>query len=214
MRAPMALALAALAAFAVAAARAADPAPLDAWLRHQASIRTLEADFVQERRLPSLKQPVTTRGRVALRRPGCLRWELGEPPATVAVADGTTLLLAEVAARRARRIPADSPEAQRFTLLAGERFHDPAAFHRAFELHESRTAGAFYQATLRPTDRRLRAQVPWLFLTISPADNRLHSFELELRDGSRIRSTFLRPRFNRQLPDERFRLDLTGYRVR
>lgn len=208
MRLLLALVLATL------AARAADPAPLEAWLRHQAGIRTLEAEFVQQRKLPALKQPVTTRGRVAFRRPGLLRWELGDPPATVAVSDGTSLILAEIADKRARRIPFDSPEAQRFTLLAGDSFRDPAAFRAAFELVESRTVGTLYQATLRPTDRRLRAKVPWLFLTINPANQHLHEFELEMKDGSRIRSTFLRPRFNQNLPDSRFQFDLTGFRVR
>jgi outer membrane lipoprotein-sorting protein len=199
---------------AMVAARGADRAPLEAWLRHQAGIRSLEAEFVQERRLPALKQPVMTRGRLAFRRPGFLRWELGDPAATVVVADGTTLVLAEVTEKRARRMAFDAPDAQRFTLLAGDAFRDAGAFRAAFELRESRVEGGFYQATLQPVERRLRARVPWLFLTIDPGDNRLIAFEIELQDGSRIRSVFERPKFNGVLPDQRFQFDLTGYRVR
>ena len=40
----------------VASARA-DNAPLDAWLKRQVSITTLDARFTQERKLPALKNP-------------------------------------------------------------------------------------------------------------------------------------------------------------
>jgi len=208
---PTLVALLVLAASAVAGP---DPAPLETWIRRQTEIRSLEADFIQERRLPSLKQPVTSSGRLALLRPGFLRWELGDPPATVAVADGTSLVLAEIGEKRARKIPADAPEAKRFTMLAGEPFRDLAAFRAAFDLHESRADGDVYQATLRPTDRRLRANVPWVFLTIDQSNNHLRAFELELKDGSRIRSVFSRIRINTEIPAARFHFDLTGYRVR
>jgi len=193
----------------------ADPAPLEAWVRRQAGIRSLEADFIQERRLPSLKRPVTTKGRLAFRRPGFFRWELGTPPTTIATADGTTMVLADVAKMRARRIPLDSPEAQRFTLLAGGSFRSLGAFRKAFELRESRTdEKGIYQATLRPADRRMRSKIPWVFLTIDPVAHKLLALEIELSDGSRIRSLFTRTRIDPELPDSRFRIDLSGYRVR
>jgi len=191
----------------------ADPAPLEAWVRRQAEIQSLEADFVQERRLPSLKRPVTTKGRLAFRQSGFFRWELGTPPTTIAAADGTTLVLADVRKKRARRIPLDSPEARRFTLLTGDSFRSLDAFRKAFELRESSVAGGAYQATLRPLDRRMRSKIPWVFLTIDPATRKLLALEIELSDGSRIRSLFTRTRINPKLPDSRFHLDLSGYKV-
>jgi outer membrane lipoprotein-sorting protein len=191
----------------------ADPAPLEAWVRQQAKIRSLQADFTQERRLPSLKRPVTTKGRLAFRRPGFFRWELGTPPTTIAAADGSSLILADTAKMRARRIPLDSPEARRFTLLAGDAFASLEAFRKAFELRESRMDNGTYQATLRPLDRRMRSKIPWVFLTIAPAESKLLAMEIELSDGSRIRSLFTRTRINPELPDSRFHLDLSGYKV-
>lgn len=191
-----------------------DPKPLETWLRKQSQIRSLEADFTQERRLPSLKKPVIAKGRLSMRRPGLFRWQLGNPPKTIALADGPTLILADVARKRARRIPLDSPEARRFTLLASDAFASPDTFHKTFELHETRTANGIYQATLRPLDRRMRSKIPWVFLTIDPRSFRLLALEIELSDKSRILNRFSNVRINPELPDSRFQLDLSGYRVR
>ena len=39
----------------------------------------------------------------------------------------------------------------------------------------------------------MRANVPWLFLDIDTRTGRLRAFELELKDGSRVRSVFCLP---------------------
>jgi len=191
-----------------------DPKPLETWLRKQSTIRSLEADFTQERRLPSLKKPVIAKGRLSMRRPGWFRWELGNPPKTIALADGSTLVLADAVKKRARRIPLDSPEARRFTLLASEAFASSDTFHKTFELHETRTTNGIYQATLRLLDRRMRSKIPWIFLTIDSRSSRLLAIEIELSDQSRILNRFTKVRINPKLPDSRFHLDLSGYRVR
>jgi len=196
------------------AAAAPDPAPLEAFLRKQKDITSLQSEFVQERRLPSLKNPVTAKGNLWFKQPGLLRWELGAGPETLAVSDGTTLTIAEVAKNRARRISADDQRARQFTMLSGEAFHDLDAFRRTFELRESRVTNGIYQATLRPLDRRLRSHVPWIFLDIDPATDRLRAFELELEDGSRIRNIFTNTRINPTIPASRFQIDLSGYQVR
>jgi outer membrane lipoprotein-sorting protein len=205
--------LAPLAACGIAAA-APDPAPLLDWLARQQDVRSVSAEFVQERRLPSLRQPVTAKGRLWFRRPGFLRWELGDGPDTIAVSDGTTLTIVDATEKRARRLPFDDHRARQFTLLAGEAFRSVDAFRRTFELNDSRVASGIYQATLRPLDRRLRSKLPWVFLDIEPGSSRLRALELQLSDGSRIRSIFSNSRLNAAIPDDRFRIDLTGYRVK
>ena len=52
-----------------------DVKPLEAWIARQKDMKSLEADFVQERKLPSLKKPVSTPGRLRMERPGKLLWE-------------------------------------------------------------------------------------------------------------------------------------------
>lgn len=192
----------------------ADNTALDAWLKRQATIETLEATFTQERKLPSLKQPVTTPGKLSFAKPGRVRWQLGEPVGTLALSDGATLTLIDVAAKTARQIPADSPQAARFSMLTGKGFQSPENFHAMFEVVEHRVESGIHQYTLKARDRRVRSQVPWVFLDIDPAKSELRAMELELQDKSRIRTLFQNPRFNIKLSPALFTADLTGLTVK
>ena len=192
----------------------ADNAALDSWLKRQTTVRTLEAEFTQERKLPSLKQAVSTPGKLVFAKPGKVRWQLGEPAATLAISDGNQFTLLDTAAKTARRIAVDSPQAARFSLLTGDGFQTPEAFHQAFEVADHRIDAGIHQYTLKPRDRRTRSPVPWIFLNIDPAKNELSAMEMELKDKSRIRTVFRNPRFNRELPSSVFTADLTGYQVK
>lgn len=197
----------------LATARAADT-PLEAWLKRQVSITSLDAKFTQERKLPALKNPVTTPGRLCFSKPGKLRWQLGDPAETLAISDGTTLTLIDTAAKTARRTAVDSPQAARFSLLSGQAFETPEKFHQTFEIIESRATAGVFQYTLKAKDRRIRSQISWIFLDIDPEKNELRALEMELQDKSRLRTIFQQPRFNLKLEDSLFSPDLTGYDVK
>jgi outer membrane lipoprotein-sorting protein len=130
------------------------------------------------------------------------------------MSDGDTLTLIDYATKTARRIPADAPQAARFSMLTGKGFQTPENFHGMFEVVEQRVESGIHQFTLKPKDRRLRSQVPWVFLDIDPAKNELRAMELELQDKSRIRTLFQNPRFNTKLAPALFTADLTGLTVK
>jgi len=129
------------------------------------------------------------------------------------VSDGKTLSLVEVEKKEARQISADSPQASRFSMLTGKAFESTEAFTQAFEIIEIRVTNGIHQYTLKPKDRRMRGQVPWIFLDIDPDKNELRAMEMELQDKSRVRTIFQNPKFNTKLPDSFFQPDLTGYKV-
>ena len=104
------------------AAAEPDLKPLEAWIRKQKDLKSLDAEFVQERKLPSLKKPIATPGRLRIQRPGKLLWELGQPVKTLAVSDGTTMTLLDVAKKRGKKVDAASADARQFTLLSDEAF--------------------------------------------------------------------------------------------
>lgn len=192
----------------------ADNGPLDAWLKRQATIISLDADFTQERKLPALKNPVTTKGRISFAKPDKFRWQLGEPVETLAVSDGEALTLIDTAAKTARRTGMNSPQAARFSLLSGKAFDSAENFQQAFEIIESRVVSGIHQYTLKPKDRKTRAQIPWVFLDIDPGKNELRAMEIELQDKSRLRTIFQNVKFNGKLDDSLFKPDLTGYDVK
>ncbi|MES2996454.1 MAG: outer membrane lipoprotein carrier protein LolA [Verrucomicrobiota bacterium] len=189
-------------------------ATLEAWLERQSSIRSIEVAFQQTRVLPSLKNPVITTGKLTFARPDRIRWELGDPPVSIAVSDGKQLTLIDRRKRTARRLDVDSPQAAHFSLLARDGFRSPAAFRGNFRMIASRTVSGVKQYTLQPLDTKLRAQVPWVFIDIDPASLELRAFEVQLKDKSRIRSVFGKPRINGNLPDRAFEPPLDGITVR
>jgi outer membrane lipoprotein-sorting protein len=58
---------------------------LDSIRKAAATVKTLEASFVQTRTLKILKKPLVSRGIIAYRRPDDLRWEYQSPLATLLV---------------------------------------------------------------------------------------------------------------------------------
>lgn len=192
----------------------ADNTVLDVWLKRQSTIQSLEVTFTQDRSLPSLKQPVTTPGKLSFAKPGLVRWELGNPPATIAISDGSQFTLIDTAAKAARRVSLDSPQAARFSMLTGKGFQTPEEFYQVFEVVESRIDSGIHQFTLKPKDRRIKSHVPWVFLSIDPASNELRAMEMELEDKSRVRTLFEKPRFNGKIPPATFAADLSGLTVK
>jgi len=67
----------------------APPAPwyqdMDSIRNAAATVKSLEASFVQTRTLKILKKPIVSRGVIAYRRPSDLRWEYQSPLATLLV---------------------------------------------------------------------------------------------------------------------------------
>ena len=190
-----------------------DIKPLEAWIARQKDLKSLEADFVQERKLPSLKKPISTPGRLRMERPGKLLWELGQPVKTMAVSDGSTMTLVDVAKKRGKRIDADSSEARQFTMLSNQAFQDLAGFQDAFELVESRVTDGIYQLTVRPKDKQMRKHVSWMFLDIDMKSQELRALDLEMEDKSRIRTVFSKAKINPKIDPAVFTPDLSGYRM-
>jgi len=188
-----------------------DIKPRETWINRQKDLKSLDAEFTQERKLPSLKNPVESTGRLRMMRPGMLLWELGDPVKTMAVTDGKTMTLAQVDKKRGKRIDATSGEAKQFTLLSDEAFRDLEGFEKTFEITETRVESGIYQISLRPKDKSIRSHVPWMFLDIDLKTWELRAMELELEDKSRIKTIFTKTKLNPKLDPAIFTPDFTGF---
>lgn len=189
-----------------------DTGPLADWLNAQTKVKSLEADFNQERRLPALKNPVKTPGSLTMTREGKMRWELGEPAKTVAVSDGQNITLIDIAKKQANTMSADSPRARPFTMLSNEALRGGMdGFTQAFELVKAETVDGIYQLTTKPKDSKMRRNVKWVFFYIDPKKDELRAMAIELDDKSHVYTSFSNVRFNRKIPDSRFQYDLSGF---
>src|SRR5438876_12265453 len=66
---------------------------LSAWLGSQNDVRSWFAEVIQTRTLKSLAQPLTATGRVWFAAPNRFRWELGNPPQTIALRQAEQMLV-------------------------------------------------------------------------------------------------------------------------
>ena len=80
-----------------------DDAILSSWLDAHARLETWSAELVQTRHLAALTHPLISTGSVHYSRPGLFRWELGQPPDTIAIRSTNELLLVYPRLKRAER---------------------------------------------------------------------------------------------------------------
>src|SRR5438445_12887949 len=78
---------------------------LGAWLNSQTNIQTWSAEVIQTRTLKSLAQPLTATGRVWFAAPNRFRWELGNPPQTIALRQPDQMLVIYPKLKRAEKYP-------------------------------------------------------------------------------------------------------------
>jgi outer membrane lipoprotein-sorting protein len=178
-----------------------------AWLAAQTNVQTWTAEFVQTRTLASLTQPLTATGRVWFAAPNRFRWELGEPPRTIAVRDTDQLL---VIYPRLKRV-------ERYSLAAAGQWKDTlalldAGFPRSRAEVESRfnvlsieTNAAGDQVALQPKAEAARRILPRITIGFDPATFALLSTEMEFTDGSTMRNVFANAVMNPHIDDPVFR---------
>jgi len=104
--------------------QALDLAPVEKWLERMDGIKSVEATFVQQKYLRTLRMPLTTKGHIWLRYPDDFRWELGVPPSTIAIRNQNILTILEPKKKRAQRISLAPKEGKGGTEV-------PASIHTA-----------------------------------------------------------------------------------
>ena len=195
-----------------------DSAALDGWLESQASIETWRADVVQTRHLRSLARPLESKGEVWFVQPNLFRWQLGEPPRTIAVRSEEELTIAYPRLARAEVYPfgenLDAAWQQAMALLEVGFPSDAAAFKARYELLSSERIDGADHFRLRPKSAAARRLIGEVLLVVSAEDSLLLATELTFPDGSRMRNDFSAHQIDPEIDPALFALRLEeGYEV-
>jgi hypothetical protein len=194
-----------------------DAAPVRGWIERARSLRSVTAEFRQERHLRAVTRPLVTPGRFWYRADGALRWQLGEPPKMIALraAAGADVRVIEPAARTVRLFAAGQAGAENGALaLLDAGFPESyEAFGKRFRLDgvERDDAGA-WRVTTRLRENALAVAVQRMVFVIGEEASQLQSLEVWLRDGSRIVSLFTGLQENELVPDALFQEETAGFR--
>jgi outer membrane lipoprotein carrier protein len=176
-------------------AKADDLAPqVIAWLDAQSKIHTWTADFTQTRKLKSLTQPLTAHGKVSFAEPNKFRWELGNPPQTIAVRTPDGLLILYPHLKRAERFNLSGqqtgPWRDALALLEAGFPRSRAAMEAQYNVVSQKFDGDLCRLVLQPKSTSARRMMPQIEVDFDTKQNLLRGTELEFADGSTMRNDF------------------------
>ena len=185
---------------------------LGAWLNSQTNIQTWSAEVIQTRALKSLTQPLTAAGHVWFAAPNRFRWELGNPPQTIALRQADQMLVIYPKLKRVEKYPlvGDRTGQWRDTLSLLE-----AGFPRSqvelesrFRIESESSANGVHEVTLQPRSASARRMMPRIKIAFATTDFSLRATELQFADGSTMRNDFTNSVINPKLAESLFAPDL------
>ncbi len=185
---------------------------LDAWLSHQTKIQSWTADVVQIRELRSLVKPLEASGRVWFARPDRFRWQLGDPPRTVAIRSAEELVISYPRLRQLERyaLGGELDPMWRYVLdLLEVGFpSDAASFHARYDLSIAQATPTGWRFRLQPSAEQARRLLEAVQIEVSREDLRLLATELIFPDGSRMKNRFSHHRIDPDIPPALFEVEV------
>ncbi len=167
---------------------------LENWFAAQAKITSLSADFVQTRTLKTLVRPLTAKGHLWFAPSNQFRWELGNPPQTIAMRHGDDMYVIYPRLKRAEHYPlgASAPREWRdaMALLDAGFPRTRQEFEAQFEIQSLTQADGKWVLTLHPRQPGARQFMPELRVFLSTNYLLLAGTELVFVDGSSMRNDF------------------------
>jgi len=191
-----------------------DKAPLEQWLKSQKDYKSVYAEFVQTRKLPTLTKPLVNQGKMWAKRPNLFLWKIGDPPVVTVLRKNDSYLYLDKEKNEAVTMDASSRFARQFEILTGDMGGDLVEFEKRFVIKETKVNKGIYHVTFAPVKRQFRKRVPWLILSVAMKTNRTAGFEIHLEDKSVISTKFTRYSLNADVADSQFTADTTGYKVK
>jgi outer membrane lipoprotein-sorting protein len=196
----------------LSAGAAQDQGLLDAWFDAQAKVRTWSADFVQTRSLQALSQPLVATGKVWVAIPSHFRWELGQPPQTIALRDPEKMYVVYPRLKRAEKYALDEkqPKAWReaIALLEAGFPRNRADMESRFRLLSVQQTNNTVTFTLQSRSAPVRKLLSEMRVSLRTNDFSLTATEISFSDGSRLRNDFYSPTVNPALPEDCFQARL------
>ena len=191
------------------------------WMDKARSINSLAATFDELRFLDKKMAPIVSHGELWMSKQKLFRWQLGNPPTTIAIRepDGRFCFIdakhrkAKVWAREAMEVLHFSP---RNESTSEKGFRSVEEFYQHFRLksvvEDSREPHVF-NIELELRDRWASIFILRVNATICLADGFLRGFVVFMRDGSRYEMRVNTIQLNPKLEDQLFKFDLSSYQI-
>lgn len=188
------------------------------WLESQTNLTTWSADVIQTRTLQSLVQPLTATGHVWFAAPNLFRWQLGDPPRTIAVRQPHQMLIIYPRLKRIELFPLDDhtagPWRDALALIEAGFPRDADDLQSRFRLLGVESSTNLHHINLQPAIPSARRLMPRITVYLTPDPLSLHATELEFADGSSMRNVFTNATRNPTLDPDLFNPSLDpGWKI-
>jgi outer membrane lipoprotein-sorting protein len=164
------------------------------WLNSQTNIQTWSADLVQTRALKSLTQPLTAAGHLWFAEPDRFRWELGNPPQTIAIRQADEMRVIYPQLKRAEVYALDGRQAgpwrDALALLQAGFPRNQAELESQFRVLTETITNQTCEVALQPKSAAARRLMPQIKIAFRTNDFSLCATELQFADGSTMRNDF------------------------
>lgn len=186
------------------------------WIEGQSNIKSLTADFTQERRSREGRRPVVSKGKFSFAAPGSFRWQMGEPAVTLAVQQAAgDLVVANVKRKKATVYPVALLKAEEaamgFSFIEAGFPKTLAAFEKNFTVSGIETKAGVHHVTVTINDRRTSVALRKMIFYVVEGSYDLRGFYLRFRDSSSITTLFKNVKKNAAVAAADFKVDLSGY---
>lgn len=184
---------------------------VERWLASNSGIGSLRVDFTQTRQLKAVKIPVSQDGTLWLDYTHHrFRWQIGEPVQTIVVSLGANILIIREPAKRFEVRRAGSGGAPGMAALANGFPRNVEDFQRRYRLLEVRPEGNTQRIVAQPLGESGRG-VDRMTFVVEGTHYRLLGIEIDLEDGSSMKTVFRKVETNPVLPPGLFQPPVDGY---
>lgn len=195
------------------------------WMEAAKKVKTVEAEFVQERLLSTVRVPLRRPGRLWMdHQTGLFRWQVGEPASMTVIRDADGRL--KVFDGKAKTVRVWSREAlmeeekagrgQGFAMLQSMQSPSLEDFDRRFEMKKAEPLAEDSQQWtffLELKDRKAAVFVREIRMTMDVARGTLSRLVIVMRDKSSLATVVTNQKLNGKIPSGVFAGETDGYEV-
>ncbi len=195
------------------AAQTIDPVALKKWIQSYQDVSSMNATFVQTRKMLAVRNPLKSEGEFWYQKPDLFRWQLGDPPKTIVVHDGSKVTILDTEARKAQIIlPSEDDEsAGSFLNMAFPRsFSD---FVSAFDFLSYEEKDELLTVKVKPKAEKLADEIKSITFVIQTYTNQLLEFSVSMKGGTAIETQFNEVAEDVSLKSGFFDISVDGYEV-
>jgi len=182
-------------------------AQFNQWFAAQAKMQSWSANFTETRTLMTLSEPLKSTGKVWV-APGKFRWELGNPPQTIAIRNPDELLILYPRLKHAEIYALDKippgPIKDAMGLLDVSIPRDRAALEDHFQLLSATVTNSILQMTLQPKSESARQFIGSVIMGFHTNDYIIADSQMDFSDGSTLRNDFSDVIFNQPMDPKLF----------